>query len=161
MSNLSHEPASIATKQDIGSRMGGFCGDAAGLFPAFLDRFFDQGRHYHLLPVRCKIRLGQNQSGRDADFLCPEGTFDNSPAVHCWGMWRLYCESRRDDREAGGLRRFGRPYGTRWSDTGIPSDESLGYYQMSLRDKPEIDCFLMSAGHVGFSCCVVKEIIQG
>jgi hypothetical protein len=50
---------------------------------------------------------------KSATVVCPGGTFDSSPAVHCWGYGQSRdFVSRRDARTRHLMARFNRPYGT-------------------------------------------------
>jgi len=67
--------------------------------------------------------------------LRPAGTFDNSPAVHCWDPLshdRLL-SSHRDDRTQEATLRSS-PRDDKSFLAPLPSDESLGYFRVSLRD---------------------------
>jgi len=68
------------------------------------------------------------------------GTFDTSPAIHCWEVGFLTVPAR----PVGTLEnlviepRFKRPSGTRsLARSPQPSDESLGYFQVPLRGSDE------------------------
>src|SRR5579862_2074103 len=68
--------------------------------------------------------------------FCPGGTIENSAAVHCWEAERRKAPSPGGTAEPYRAEGFSRPFGTS-TGSGFcpPSDESLGYFQMSLRDK--------------------------
>src|SRR3989442_6116733 len=77
-----------------------------------------------------------------ADFV-PEGRFDNSPAIYRWKLRRQKIGVRRR-RTIEILCRESKPA----VPTGLlavkilpkPSDESLGYYRLSLRDGSAATC---------------------
>ncbi len=69
--------------------------------------------------------------------LCPGGTFDNSPAIHCWDP-EIENRSPGGTAEKGniccGHDRFSRPSGTEEEVGSSPTVETVGYSQSSLRD---------------------------
>ena len=70
---------------------------------------------------------------------CPGGTFENSPAVHCWEVKRRNMISPVGTIEdaVGGLLSIV-PTGRTALCCHLPSDKSLGYFQMPRRGKEEM-----------------------
>ena len=67
---------------------------------------------------------------------CPGGAFENRPAVYCWeDETRPYHAVSPVGTTETGPHGFSRPYGTEagFRSPSIPSDESLGYCQTTLR----------------------------
>jgi hypothetical protein len=69
----------------------------------------------------------------------PSRAKDNSPRIHPWVADRVGNKSRQGRKRASGLSHaFFRPSGA-WEDLGArcPSDESLGYFRVSLRGQTQ------------------------
>src|SRR6185503_11964007 len=105
--------------------------------------------------------LGQHpQPARDARqmnrtrFQCPNGATENSPAFQRWVNEFGSVSSPAGTAELcvvtpTAAHDLSRPYGTRFSNVRIPTVETVGYFQASLRDWNGVNAAFVDGGSLG------------